>query len=228
MLLLMTCKALSLIHYIGTYKRINNTSEGDLELRNPRITRGVQNNINNQHQNTQEADSNVRYTTRGQYHRMGVGFSEGQSLLPFYADSGRKATFTILCQFQAGRFYRFTAFEAEFFSAGALRAPGKPPHTQQPMPITRPPAPHPRLAPLPTLASVASRATITRRSPPHRDRWRRPALRHPAQPRNSEISRAPAARMTFTILRELCRPYTFTILRQKSLTFTEPSPYGTI
>jgi hypothetical protein len=167
--------------------------------------------------------SKLQWTSR---HRVGVGFSEGQSLLPFYADSGRKATFTILCQFQAGRFYRFTALETEFFSAGALRAPGKPPHTQQPMPITRPPAPHPRLAPLPTLASVASRATITRRSPPHRDRWRRPALRHPAQPRNSEISRAPAARMTFTILRELCRPYTFTILRQKSLTFTEPSPYA--
>ena len=143
MLLLMTCKALSLIHYIGTYKRINNTSEGDLELRNPRITRGVQNNINNQHQNTQEADSNVRYTTRGQYHRMGVGFSEGQSLLPFYADSGRKATFTILCQFQARRFYRFTAFETEFFSAGALRAPGKPPHTRQPehSPPSPPPSP---------------------------------------------------------------------------------------
>jgi hypothetical protein len=39
-----------------------------------------------------------------QAHRVGVGFSEGQSLLPFYADSGRKATFTILCQFQADRF----------------------------------------------------------------------------------------------------------------------------
>jgi len=46
-------------------------------------------------------------------------------------------------------------------------------------PNTRP-SPHPRLAPLHTLASVASRTTITRRFPPHRDRWRRPALRHPA------------------------------------------------
>ena len=146
---------------------------------------------------------------------MGVGFSEGQSPLPFY-----------LCRFRkTGNFYHFLSisgwsletdlpFETEFFPPARCahrvhRGPGKAiAHATTRTPA---PAPHPRLAPLPTLASVASRATITRRSPPHRDRWRRPALRHPAQPRNSEISRAPAARMTFTILRELCRPYTFTI-----------------
>jgi hypothetical protein len=224
--MLMTCKAL--IHYIGTYKRITHKRRRSRVAKSENNARGSKQHQQSTSKHCEEADSNVRYTTRRtNIIRMGVGFSEGQSLLPFYADSGRKATFTILCQFQAGRFYRFIPRLKPNFLPPARCAPGKPPHTQQPMPITRPPAPHPRLAPLPTLASVASRATITRRSPPHRDRWRRPALRHPAQPRNSEISRAPAARMTFTILRELCRPYTFTILRQKSLTFTEPSPYGT-
>ena len=30
------------------------------------------------------------------WHRVGVGFSEGQVLLPFYARSREKATFTVL------------------------------------------------------------------------------------------------------------------------------------
>ena len=91
---------------------------------------------------------------------------EGRQLLPFYVNF-RLVTFTDL------------PLETDFFSTGALRVPGASHRTPRDNPNTRP-SPHPRLAPLHTLASVASRTTITRRFPTHRDRWRRPALRHPA------------------------------------------------
>ena len=58
-------------------------------------------------------------------YRVGVGFSEGQSLLPCYADYGRRATFTILCHFQADRFYRFLPLETDFFRLQARSGPAR-------------------------------------------------------------------------------------------------------
>ena len=120
---------------------------------------------------------------------------EGRQLLPFYVN------------FRLVAFTDLPRLKPNFFPPA--RCAHRASHRTRDNPNTRPPAPHPRLAPLPTLASVASRATITRRSPPHRDRWRRPALRHPAQPRSSppftvvvQFYRRVA---TFTILHRFCR-----------------------
>jgi hypothetical protein len=137
--MLMTCKAL--IHYIGTYKRITHKRRRSRVAKSENNARGSKQHQQSTSKHCEEADSNVRYTTRRtNIIRMGVGFSEGQSLLPFYADSGRKATFTILCQFQAGRFYHFISSQAQF-CLGALHAPLEPSPKAVPPPTRSPPTP---------------------------------------------------------------------------------------
>ena len=165
--MLMTCKAL--IHYIGTYKRITHKRRRSRVAKSENNARGSKQHQQSTSKHCEEADSNVRYTTRRtNIIRMGVGFSEGQSLLPFYADSGRKATFTILCQFQAWSLLPIYRLKPDFFSTGALRAPGKPLHTRQP----KHPPQHPTLVthPCDTLGTLGTFGTVLQREYPDTSR----------------------------------------------------------
>ena len=84
-------------------------------------------------------------------HRVGVGFPEGRGLLPFYADPGREATFTVLQRFQAANFYRFTTCSTFF----AFARPPSAPHTYAAHVYA-----HGPLAPLSSLSHAYSSTSI--------------------------------------------------------------------